>query len=337
MRKTFITLLVAFVATAASYAQNDVQDAAAQAAIEYANAPEEKVEPVKPVYWTNSLGLDLGVTNTFFQVWAAGGSNNITLKASMDAKANYSKDLLSWSNRLQLLYGFICSDENKFVLKTNNDRIYLESKLAYKTSKTSKWSWSASFDFKSQFAPAYSTYSLVDKKWDPKYLKSNFMSPAYTNIALGIDWVPTKWLTVNMAPVTGGFTICTIPELRQSYGMELISEGVYRSARFQFGAQVKADAKFVFNDVVTFESQLVLFSDYLNHPLNVRVNWDNKLTIKIGKFFNIALNTWMIYDPIILIKDTDPALLEKYPNGRQRVQFKEYLSFNFAYTFKNKK
>lgn len=336
MKKILFTLCLAIAATSTTFAQNDVQDAAAQAALEYSNAPEETAEPVKPNYWTNSLALDFGLTNTFFQVWAAGGSNNITIKASMDAKANYKKNLVSWTNRLQLLYGFISAEENKFILKTNNDRIYLESKLALKTVKDSKWSYSAAFDFKSQFANAYSTYAILDDKWDPKYLKSSFMSPAYTNIALGIDWVPTKWLTVNMAPLTGGFTICTVPELRQSYGMELISENVYKNARFQFGAQIKTDVRFVFNEKVSFESQLVLFSDYLNHPLNLRVNWDNKLTVKLGRFFNIALNTWMIYDPIVLIKDTDEAMLEQHPNGRQRVQFKEYLSFNFAYTFKNK-
>ena len=71
---------------------------------------------------------------------------------------------------------------------------------------------------------------------------------------------PTKWLTVNVAPLTGGATVTTDEDLRKSYGMvrrkdykdtEAYPDELgeyYRSARFQFGAQVTVDVKLKVNN-----------------------------------------------------------------------------------------
>ena len=55
---------------------------------------------------------------------------------------------------------------------------------------------------------------------------------------------------------------------------------------------------------------------------------------KVAKYFSLNLTTNLIYDDTILIvqnKDKD-----KYPDGRQRVQFSEALQFGFTYTFATK-
>ena len=134
---------------------------------------------------------------------------------------------------------------------------------------------------------------------------------------------------MNISPLTGSLTICSIPRLRKGYGMPLEegSTDIYRNMLFQFGASVKANAKFALNDVFNFETQLVLFTDYLNNPFTQnRVNWDNKVTWQIAKFFKVGFNTWLIYDPIVEI---DGKL--------SKIQFKDFLSFNFTYTLGAKK
>ncbi len=45
--------------------------------------------------------------------------------------------------------------------------------------------------------------------------------------------------------------------------------------------------------------------------------------------------TNLIYDDKVMIKNDKD--IEKYPNGKQRVQFKESLSFGFVYTIATKK
>ena len=148
-----------------------------------------------------------------------------------------------------------------------------------------------------------------------------------------MDWTPNDWFNVNMAPLTGGFTICTTEELRKKYGMKLRSDDLdpelgenYHNALFQFGAQIKMNFKMALNDIFRYETQLVLFTDYLNSPFKSnRVNWDNKITCQISKYFKVSLDTWLLYDPIVMI------------DGHQRVQFKDSFAIKFTYLISNKR
>lgn len=326
---------MAVLASAVNAGAQDVQTAAAEAAKALSEAEAAKAEAPKPVYWTRSAEFDLGFNQTGLTNWAAGGYNTVSLAAGVDGKANYAKDLMSWNNRLQLNYGFLWSADKSNLIQKSTDRLYFESTWAYRTGKDSKWNYTASFNFRSQFTKGYDKYvqDAETQKWSGT-LKSGFISPAYTNIALGMEWKPTDWFNVNIAPLTGGFTICTIDELKKGYGMKLREDGLdaaiganYKAALFQFGAQVKINAKAVINDVFTYDTQLVVFTDYLSNPfIDNRVNWDNKISWKATKLFKVALDTWLLYDPIVTINDVTSL-----------TQFKEFFSINFTYTITDKK
>ena len=390
MKKIIFTLGALALSIGSAFAQDAVRKAAEDAAAAIASAPVEEAPAPAPKYWTSSIALNLGFNNTILENWAAGGYNTMNLTSSLDAKANYKKELMSWNNRLQLDYGFLSSADKKGILQKSNDRIYLESKWGYKTEKMKNFYFSANFDFKSQFAkgweyktpsvpdsykdgegklPELDNLPLKDQKnlWKEAWvLKSNFLAPAYTNLALGIDYTPTKWLAVNFAPLTGGYVIVKDAQLRKAYSMKttkafdkefsgydaatadqatkdrydkLINSGeAYRCARFEFGAQLKVDIKVNINDNFAYTTQIVLFEDYLkNHKINPcpRINWDNRFDWKIAKYFSLTLTTNLIYDDKVMVKTE--KILEKYPEGRKMVQFKESLAFGFSYTIASRK
>ena len=336
--------------------QMEILDKAADAVASAPRVEEEKVPA--PKYWNNSLQTKLDFGQTSLTNWAAGGYNTISLKTFIDANANYSKDKMFWNNRLQLDYGFLYSAD-KPVLQKSDDRIYLESKWG--SQAQDNLYYSANFSFRSQFSNTYDfptpTRQLEENEeytkedWrDARVLKSGLLSPAYTNLALGLDYKPLNWLSVNLAPVTGGFVIVSNPELRSSYsqprkkkyeGVEdadlpkkedgTIDGNIYKAAKFEFGAQLKVDFKVNINDNFAFSSQVVLFSDYLDKPQNVRVNWDTRFDWKLTKFFSFTFITNLIYDDDVLIATPEEKAAGK--PGKQRVQFKESLSFGFVYTF----
>ncbi len=335
MRKMIATAVALLCGATVLTAQDDeLQKAMAAAAAAMQEAPEAEAVEEKPQYWQNSMQFDLGTSNTSLWNWAAGGYNTLTLSLGLDAKANYAKNLASWNNRLQMRYGFLWSQDKENLLQKSNDLLQFESRLGYKIFEASKWNYTASFDFRSQFSDSYDSYKQDSEtgKWNGT-LKSGFLSPAYTTVAFGMEWTPTDWFNINIAPITGGYTICTAQELRKKYGMKLISDELdpavgtnYHSYLFQFGAQVKFNFKTSINDVFKYETQLVLFTDYLNRPFRYnRVNWDNKISWKVAKYFSIGLNTWMIYDPVVVI------------DGRDKIQFKEFFSINFTYLISNKR
>ena len=360
MKKTIIVLSAVLMSSGA-YAQG-AHDAAAEAAKAMMASPEVEVKVEKPKYWESSLKTQINVGQTGLTNWAAGGDNTVSMNAFIDANANWKKNEMFWNNRLQLDYGFLYAS-SKPILQKSNDRIYLESKWGYKTEKMKNFYFSANYDFKSQFSTGYdykTPATLTDENgfdlegaalrqaWrDARVLKSGFLAPAYTNLALGIDWKPAKWLSVNFAPVTGGFVIVRDAALRESYSMGLRKEFVdktegvptdgsqFRSARFEFGAQLKMDVKVNINDNFSYSTQVVLFSNYLDKPQNLRVNWDNRIDWKLAKYFSFTITTNLIYDDkVMIVSDKDK---DQYPNGRQRVQFKESLAFGFTYTIASKK
>ena len=104
-----------------------------------------------------------------------------------------------------------------------------------------------------------------------------------------------------------------------------------KPVKFEFGAQIKADFAVKVNDNFAYTSQLVLFSNYLDHPERIRVNWDNRFDWKLAKYFSLTLTTNMIYDDKVLI------FSEKDGLTKQRVQFKESLLFGFTYTIARKR
>lgn len=356
MKKQILTLAMFAVCTAVSAQElADAQKAAADVAqaINAAPAATETLAP-KPKYWKNSLSTKLDFGQTFLNNWAAGGYNTYSLKAFVDGNANYAKGDISWTNRLQLDYGFLYSAD-KPVLQKSDDRIYLESKFGYNIAKN--LFLSAEYNFKTQFSNTWN-YTTPSSKADGtplgenesyktedwkhfRTIKSGLLSPAYTNLALGLDYKPLKWLSINFAPLTGGFVIVDNPDLRKAYSMKLkktyaeyaeadIKNWYYRSSNFEFGAQLKVDVKVNVNDNFKYTSQILLFSDYLDNPQNIRVNWDNRIEWKLAKYFSLMLTTNLIYDDKVMIYSEKDGLTH------QRIQFRESLSFGFVYTIASK-
>ena len=381
MKKVLLSL-IAVLSSVGVYAQmSETQKAAAEAAMLVTAAPEVAPKAKAPERWSTSLKTQINIGQTGLTNWAAGGDNTFSLAAFIDGNANWKMNDMFWNNRLQLDYGFLYAS-SKPLLQKNTDRIYLESKWGYKTESMKNFYFSANYDFKSQFSSGYEyktpasvtdengnelTGSALRQAWrDARVLKSGLLAPAYTNLALGIDYTPAKWFALNFAPLTGGFVIVKDAELRKSYSMELKSSAkeleerfasynpdvaseadkqaydafkasladgtAYSPAKFEFGAQLKMDAKVNVNDNFSYSTQLVLFTNYLDINRCPRINWDNRIDWKLAKYFSLTVTTNLIYDDSILIKN------DNHPDGKYGlVQFKESLAFGFTYTIANKK
>ncbi len=362
MKKLFILSIAAALLSLSAYAQE--ANSAQQDAVEIANsAPVVPEKPKPSEFWYLDFNGNLNYGGTFHQNWAAGGDEfSHNLRAFIDANANYKKDAIFWNNRLQLDFGFLYAS-SKPILQKSDDRIYLESKFGYSIGEN--FFLSANFDFKSQFAKGYDyktpgeavldqfksdpadptpdleSLSKAQKirAWeDARVLKSGWLAPAYTNLALGVDWVPTNWFSMSVAPLTGGFVIVTEETLRKSYGMALVdenNEGLgYKSSRFELGAQIKLDFKVTINDKFKFTSQVVAFTDYL--MMNEkdggygRVAWDNRIDFTLTKYISLNFISNMLWDSKVRIDNND---------GRGEfcpVQWKEMLGIGLTYKIANK-
>lgn len=270
--------------------------------------------PKKPTFWTNTMLSQLNFSQTSLTNWAAGGNSSIALGGYIDAKANYEKNSVIFQNRFQIGYGFVKMFGD--ILKKTDDRLAFDSKFGYKA--TEKLYFSAAFGIKTQMAKGYK-YTTKDTT-----LVSQFTSPLNSTLALGLDYKPLPWLSMTFAPLTGGIVVVSLPELRENYGNKPDEK-----VRMEFGAQLKIKLdKEVFENVKV-DTELVLFSDYLNKPQNIHVLWDLSISMQVNKFMSANIRTNLIYDDNIKIAD-------KYGNKASRVQFREILSIGLSYTISNK-
>ncbi len=283
--------------------------------------PTINYEPVTPPkFWTNGMLTELGFSQVSLTNWAAGGSGSVALNSYINAHANYAKGSMFWDNRAQFSYGFIQSYEEGY--KKSSDKIVLDSKWGYRA--INKFYFSANFNFRSQFSPGFDGSGKVSK----------FLAPAYTSLGLGIDYKPGngKDISINFAPFTGNLVIVTDPALREKYGNDK-----NKTARWELGAQLKASLSKDIIKNLKVNSYLTLFSDYLNKPQNIQVNWDLQLSYKLNKYMQAGIRTNLIYDDNILFstnrKVFNPQSGKEEVVMQPRVQLQEVFSLNFAYTF----
>ncbi len=161
------------------------------------SAQEAEKEP-SPWKCTGVLGLNASATGLVN--WAAGGNNNVTGVAFGKVRLLYNENNLSWETNADLEYGMSYIDQDFDAFQKSSDKINLNTKLGWQFHQA--WYLTASADFKSQFAPGRK-YG-VSEAYDP--IISKFLAPAYTDIAVGIDWKPNTIFSVYVSPVAGRLT-----------------------------------------------------------------------------------------------------------------------------------
>src|SRR5574344_22350 len=275
--------------------------------------PVISYEPVAPPrYWTKGMLTQLGFSQVSLTNWAAGGTGSVAMNAYVNINNNYAKDHIFWDNRLQLSFGFIQSFDRGY--RKSDDKIILDSKLGYSAFK--HFYLSAAFNYRSQFTPGFEYPNDTTSK-----MVSQFMSPGYFSLGLGLDYKPdSKIITVTFSPLTLNTVVVTTKSLRTKYGNK-----IDEPLRWEVGAQLTGNLAYTYRDI-KISSKLSFFSDYLNKPQNIQIYWDVNANYKVNKFLTASLRTSLIYDNNILIANKSGHLAP-------RVQFKEVLSLAFSYTF----
>lgn len=279
--------------------------------------PEIKpVEVTKPNFWKQGTLVQMGFSQMSLTNWAAGGYSSVALNAYVNTFKTYEVKEFFWENRLQLAWGFINSFGENF--KKSDDKIIFDSKYGYRA--WNKVFFSAAFNFRSQFSNSFNYPANASR-----VLVSGPFSPAYFSLGVGLDYKPAPSVSINFSPLTGKLVVVSNEILRKKYGNR-----IDQPAKLELGAQLKIDYKQQLSKDVAVMSTLILFSDFLNKPQNIKVNWELFVDTKINRYFSANIRTNLLYDDNILITDKNGV-----PD--KRVQFKEILSIGFSHTFGQKK
>ena len=241
-----------------------------------------KIVVEKPNGWVKKGTLTVLVNQATFNNWLAGGQSSISGNAALRYEFNYKSDSWTWDNRATGNYG-LTKIKDQPIQKTD-DRIEYNSLLGKKISNN--WYYSAFFNFKSQ----------LDAGYDPANQSvqiTHILSPAYFQLGPGILWKKSDNLKINFAPATSKLILVDphFTENGQAFG---VLQG--NSSRYEIGAAVNSYYKFNLMENITMENILNLYSNYLDQPQDIDLDYTINIVMKINKYLTTNLAFQTIYD-----------------------------------------
>lgn len=243
-------------------------------------AQETTIDTTK--HWTRKGVFTFLANQSSFSNWQAGGQNNFAGNVGVNYDFNYKNGDWNWDNKIIASYG-LTKIKGADTQKTD-DRLEFNSLLGKKAS--GYWFYSAFFNFKTQMDtgldPATQTVKI-----------SHFFSPAYFQFGPGMLWKKSDNLKVNIAPATSKLIMVHdhFTEFGSSFGVE---QG--DTSRYELGAAVNGYYKFNIMENVSVENILNLYSNYLEDPQNVDIDYQLNIVMKINKYLSTNFAFQTIYD-----------------------------------------
>lgn len=270
-------------------------------------------------YWKYDGNAAINLNQVALKNWAGGGQSSVGIGSIFSLKASYAKKNFSWDVKADMAFGLQKLGKQEF--RKSDDFFELSSQLNYKFKK----GWRVAFltTLRSQFAPGYEYPDDTTRT-----LTSKIFSPAYTIIAPGIEYRAPKYFTILISPITNKNNIVmdnvNIDETR--YGVE---EG--KKVFAQAGAFLTTTFEIEVVKNVTYKTKLDLFSNYLQNPQNIDINWSNNIVMKVNSFLNVTFSTELVYDDDVLVPKTreDGTIYEG-----KGTQFRQGLTVGIGYKFK---
>ncbi|HEY6160342.1 MAG TPA: DUF3078 domain-containing protein [Bacteroidia bacterium] len=269
--------------------------------------------------WRRSGLFALNFTQVSLTNWAAGGQNSVAGNAIVNYTANYLRGKDSWDNNIDLGYGLIMQGKTGNLLKSD-DKIDLTTKYGRKA--FDHCYYSALANFRSQFTNGYNYPN-------DSVPISKFLAPGYLLFGPGIDYKPNNYFSLFLSPITARFIFVKDAHLSDA-GAFGVDSG--KTLRTEAGAYLKAVFKKDVTKNLNVQTSLDLFSNYIDHPENIDVNWQVLLSLKVSKYISASLSTQLIYDDntkLTFYKSDGVTVDHKGPG----TQFKEVIGIGFAYKF----
>lgn len=267
---------------------------------------QDSVKPADTIKAWKSKGIfSLLLNQSSFSNWQAGGENNISGTVGVNYDLNYAKDDWTWDTKVIASYGLVKTNNSPFEKKTD-DRFEFNSQVGKKA--FGYWSYSFFLNFKTQLTKGY-VYGTDEFGKEIRTENTNLLSPGYLTFGPGMAWKKDDNLKFNLAPVTSKITIVDSQYTSDRFVQEgdalVLKEyvdGEYfgvdreKTFRYELGFYASAYYKLAIMTNVTFENILSLYSNYLEDPQNVDLDYQLNVVMKINKYLSTNVSFQTIYD-----------------------------------------
>ena len=263
------------------------------------NAQEKKADSTSN--WTKKGAFTLLFNQSSFSNWIAGGENSVAGTVSVNYDFNYKSRDWSFDNKLIAKYGI--SNISGSGTRKTDDQFELNSLLGKKAS--TNWSYSFFTNIRTQFTTGY------DYSTPTKTETSGFFAPGYITFGPGMLYKKSDNFNINLSPLSSKATLVS----NQFAGLYGTDPG--KTSRYELGFYAALYYKAVLMENVTIENIFNAYSNYLETPQNIDINYQVNFIMQINKYLSTNLSFHMIVDD----------------NASSQVQFKEVFGLGVNYIF----
>ena len=230
--------------------------------------------------WAKSGSFNFNLTeagrNNAWGIVKGGEEQAIGIKALIDYDFDHKKGKINWLNNIRFRYGMskLSSAGDGFV-KTD-DNINVTSIIAKEMTK--KLSLSVLFSLNSQF---------------DKY----FLSPGEIRLGPGILYKPNEHFSAMFSPAMMNLTTKFATEQKN---ISLFGVDSAKTSKLGVGSFLQLKADYTIAKGITYKGFATFYSDYLNKPDVVIVDWTNLFSLTVNKYVgatvsvNLRYNDWEI-------------------------------------------
>jgi len=296
-----------------------------------------------------ALGFDLAQILLISPKLGA-GENKIAFGANSILGMSYQKDRLSWKTGLNIIFSVQKLGRSEKPFQKTLDEIRLTSLANYSFSKKSKFGYALDFYLLTQLTPTFEGNYLSHYNSILNHPISKFFSPTTIVISPGISYKPDNHFSAILSPLSYKTIIVTDDSIAMLSNTEKTQSlhgtpfgGTDRDAFFdkwnvkpsgstkdgilyaknslQFGTTLKLfyQNKFLKDNSgkerISITSSLTLFSDYLNKPQNIDVEWLTNTDFFIYKGLSISIGALVFYDYDVLVQKNKDKDINTGVNG----------------------
>lgn len=263
------------------------------------NAQEKKKDSTSN--WTKKGVFTLLFNQASFSNWIAGGENSVAGTVSINYDFNYKKGDWTWDNKIITKYGI--NNVSGTGTRKTDDFFEINSLVGRKSGKY--WSYSFLLNVRSQFTTGYD-YSV-----EPKLATSEFFAPGYVTMGPGMYYKKSDNFNFHVSPATMKATYVS-QDFAGQYGTD-----PGETSRYELGFYAAIFYKATLMENVSVENIFNAYSNYLEDPQNIDLNYQVNFVMQINKYLSTNLNLHMIMDD----------------NATGRLQFKQLFGLGVNYIF----
>lgn len=259
-------------------------------------AQNDSINKKNDTIWKYSGDFSLLFSQSAFNnEWQSGGTSNYAANGIINYQINYKKEKWAWVTKILADYGITQADGQEFYRKTS-DRFEINS-VAGRQIKDTNWYFSFSFNALTQFDKGF-VFDTDEEGNEIRTETTRFLSPGFFNFGPGILYKRDENLRVNLAPSSLRIITAdrrfTTTEGYQDGDFFGLDQGA--TIRTEYGASLNAYAKFNLMENISLENIFNAFTNYLQEPQNVDLDYTMNLSMKVNQYITTNFTFQAIYD-----------------------------------------